>query len=265
MRVDDTEGALYGPCDGYLDGHLYCTLLYERLSERGVRVLPKARIEGAEHLEGGAMRVHTPRGSLAADFVVNAAGAWAPGVAELLGTTVPIRPERHQAVIARLPGALPYTMPCVMTYSPGSGKQGVFFRHERPAHLVVGMHSLDPIGEVVDPDDYRRSNDQEFLEEVAEHLIERVPSFEHAALGDGWAGIYPMSPDGLPIVGPSIEHPNIIQANGAGGAGIMLSPVIGRVAAEWIVDGAVSCISEPDAIAPDRLMTVVAAASGITS
>lgn len=253
MFIDDVAGALYGPQDGFIDGHLYCGLLAQLLTDHGVQVVPKAAVRGADTTADGRHSVSTDRGALEADIVVNAAGAWAPAVAALFDTVVPLRAERHQAVIARLPASLPYTMPCVMNYSPGSGTEGIFFRHERPGQLVTGLHSLEPIGEVVDPDDYRRSNDLEFLEQVASRFEQRLPTLQDAQLGGGWAGIYPVSADGKPIVGPAPGRPTVIQAAGAGGAGIMLSPVIGRLVAEWILDGCVTSVSGGETLAPARL------------
>ena len=251
MRVDDVLGALHGPRDGFIDGHLYCGLLVELLAERGIAVLPGSRVVEARERSGG-WELTTARGVHEADVVVNAAGAWANQVGALLGAPVEVRPERHQAVMARLPAPLPYTMPCVMTYAPGSGTDGLYFRHERPGQLVVGLHSLDPIGEIVDPGSYARSNDLEFLETVAELFADRLPGLDDAGLGGGWAGIYPVSGDGQPVVGPAPGRADVIAACGVGGAGIMLSPVVGLLAAEWILDGRPTSLPEADTLSPAR-------------
>ena len=56
-------------------------------------------------------------------------------------------------------------------------------------------------------------------------------------LGDVWAGIYPMRPDGRPVVGPHPGRPSVITIAGAGGSGLQSSPALGQIAAEWIIDG----------------------------
>jgi sarcosine oxidase subunit beta len=73
-------------------------------------------------------------------------------------------------------------------------------------------------------------------------------------LGDverAWAGLYPVSPDGLPVVGPAPGNPSVILAVGGGGSGIQLSPIMGALAADWIAYG------EPRSISDGRRVDVV--------
>src|SRR5205814_8990620 len=88
-------------------------------------------------------------------------------VAELLGTELPLVPQRHQAVVVHLARPLDYVMPMVMDSTPGSGEVGLYFRHERPAQLIAGQHTEEAVEEVADPDDYARSADADFLAAVA--------------------------------------------------------------------------------------------------
>ena len=74
-------GASVGRTRGYIDGHLYCSLLADLLRERGVTILAPAELIEAS----GAHVLVTTRGTVECDVVVNAAGAWAPRVGELLG------------------------------------------------------------------------------------------------------------------------------------------------------------------------------------
>jgi sarcosine oxidase subunit beta len=259
IRVDDIAGALYGPQDGYLDGHLLCNVLVDGLRAKGATIVSMARVTGAEQRADGQHHITTTRGTYSADYVVNAAGAWAPRIAELLGTVAPIRPERHQAIIVELGHPLPYVMPSVMGYSPGTGTEGLFFRYEKANQLVAGLHSLDPVGEIADPDSYNRGNDMDFIETLAELFDHRLPGIEDPQLGAGWAGIYPMSADGVLQVGPAPGRPTVISACGAGGAGIMLGPAIGNLVADWIVSGRAVCVSDGDSLTPQRFDSTLGA------
>lgn len=237
---------LWGPDDGFIDGHLYCSLLAELLETEGASLRVREEVVGAERLPDGRHRVVTSRGEVTAEHVVNAAGAWAPAVGERIGARLPITPQRHEAVVVHLPRELPYVMPMVMDYTPHSGELGLYFRHERPGQLIAGLHSEEQTSDVDDPDRYGRSASPEFLEGVAELISQRLPTLAESGLAHGWAGLYPVSPDGLPQVGPSAEKPSIISAGGAGGSGIQLSPVIGELVADWIIHG------EPRAVAQGR-------------
>jgi sarcosine oxidase subunit beta len=252
MSLDGIECALWGPSDGFIDGHLYCSLLAELATAKGARVLVRHALTGAERTPDGGHVVRTTREEISADVVVNAAGAWAPSVAETLGTTMPISPQRHEAVVVHLPHELDYVMPMVMDYTPHSGQIGLYFRHERPGQLIAGLHSEEETEAVSDPNSYARSASPEFLEGVAEKISERLPSLSESSLAHGWAGLYPVSPDGIPQVGPTTDDPSIIAAGGAGGSGIQLSPVIGELVADWILDGAPCAISDGAALDPRR-------------
>lgn len=252
MRCDDVLGGLWGPNDGFIDGHLYSNLLGEIATAAGARLIVRGRVTAIDQ-RGDGYEVRTADGtSIACDYVVNAAGAWASRIAELAGLSMPLAAQRHQAAMVKVDG-VDYTMPSVMDYIPHSGETGLYFRHERPGQLIAGLHSEDITADVVDPDAYARSADADFIELLAEKLMARLPAFEtKAGLGNGWAGLYPVSPDGVPQVGPNPGAERFVTAGGAGGSGIQLSPVIGELVAEWIVDGEGRAFSAAERLLPGR-------------
>jgi sarcosine oxidase subunit beta len=252
LAVEDLAGGLFGPSDGFLDGYLYCGLLAELAVAGGAQILAGHALLRASSDANGDWRLQTSKGELTCEYVVNAAGPWAAQVAELLDVQMALSPQRHQAVAVLLPHELPYMMPSVTDYTPGTGLTGLYFRHERPGQLIAGLHTEEPLGAVYDPDDFPRGVDPDFLEAVAELLAARLPGLAAARLAHGWAGLYPVSPDGLPQVGPAPRHPSAILAGGAGGSGIQLSPVIGELVADWILVGAPRAVADAVRLAPDR-------------
>jgi sarcosine oxidase subunit beta len=252
LAVDDLAAGLFGPRDGFLDGHLYCGLLAELADALGTSVRGGWELLGAAADAAGRWRLRTSGDELACDYVVDAAGPWAARVAALLGYEMPLAPQRHSAVVVQLPRELPYTMPSVMDYSPGAGVPGLYFRHERAGQLIAGLHTEEAGAPSEDPDAFSRNADPEFLEAVAPRLQARLPTLAAARLGHGWSGLYPVSPDGLPQVGPVPGHPTAILAGGAGGSGIQLSPVLGELVADWILAG------EPRAVADGRRLAPAA-------
>jgi sarcosine oxidase, subunit beta len=250
MRADDVTGGLFGSRDAFLDGHLYCGLLAELAQEHGVEIISGAPVFEAEVEPGGAHVLRTRRGEYRADVVVNAAGPWAARVGEMLGAPAPLVPQRHEAVVVHLARELDYVMPSVMDYTPGSGRNGLYFRHERPGQLIAGLHSEEVLEVVADVDRYARSASPEFLEEVAELLSDRLPSLDDAGLAHGWAGLYPVSATGAPQVGPVPGHETVISAAGAGGSGMQLSPVVGELVADWILEGKPLGVPGAERLAP---------------
>jgi sarcosine oxidase subunit beta len=146
-----------------------------------------------------------------------------------------------------------------MDYTPRSDEVGLYFRHERPGQLIAGLHTEEAGEALVDPDRYARSADPDFLEAVARRLSSRLPGLADSRLAHGWAGVYPVSPDGLPQVGPAGVDPTIITAGGAGGSGIQLSPAIGELVADWIELGEPGAIAGARALVPARASLQAAA------
>lgn len=252
VRCDDISAGLHGPSDGFVDGHLYCELLAELARAKGARLLQHTKLTGHELLADGRHRLRTSSGELTCEYVVNAAGAWAGEVGAQLDVATPILPQRHEAVCMHLPRTLSYMMPEVMDYAPAEGRSGLYFRHETFDMFLGGLHSEEALQPVVDPDEWFEGVEQSYLEQLAELLPHRLPSLANIRLGRGWAGLYPVSPDGRPQVGPCPGDATVIAACGVGGYGIQVSPIVGQLAAEWIVFGEARSLAEAGELLPGR-------------
>ena len=254
MAVDDLAGGLYGPSDGHLDGHLLCATVAEIARAAGARILLGTTLVGADRSAGGRHRLRTDRGEIEADVVVNAAGAWAPAVGDILGAPVHLVSQRHQVVQVHLPRPLPYAMPTVNEYVPGSGDYALYFRAEGREQLIAGLHTHEVLDDHAgeDPDGFDRGVDGDYVERVGERLTARLPGLGELGFAGGWAGLYPISPDGLPQVGPHPAAAAVVSACGGGGVGLTNGLVYGRLAAEWAVVGEPRSIPAARAYLPDR-------------
>lgn len=256
LAVDDLSGGLYGPSDAVTDGFLYCGALAELATAAGAEIVQRCEVTTHERDASGRHIITAAGMRFEADFVVNAAGGWAGSIGGLLGVAAPILPQRHQVLGVHLARPLAYVMPEVMDYSPGASgsarEEGIYFRPETPSQLVVGVHSESIVAALADPDDYSEGVDVRFTEKIIAMLPARLPCSLEAGIGSGWAGIYPVSPDGQPQVGPCPEDETVISACGVGGFGLQVSPTVGRMVAEWIGDGTVRCVSEFHRYLPGR-------------
>ncbi len=196
-------GGLFGPRDGRIDGPSYCELLVDLIEAGGGRVRTGVRVEGASSTASG-WRLETSEGVIDADIVVNAAGAWAARIGGLFGVDVPVIPLRNQIGIWRLERALDRVMPMVMDYIPHSGTRGLYVAtYDDADHVLAGLHSEEVVGQGVDPDAYDQSADDDYLADTRAALERRMPDLPLGEVERAWAGLYPVSPDGLPIVGPA--------------------------------------------------------------
>ena len=252
IETADLAGAMHGRSDGYLDGHELCMTYATIATDRGADIRIRTQLLGVDRIPAGGWRLSTTRGTIEADVVVNAAGAWADRVGGLLGTPIAIVPQRHQALIISTGRPLEHFMPFVMDYIPGSGDEGLYFRGERADALIAGFHTNDlTAGESDDPDDPHRAADPDHIEQVSRRLTERLPGLDLAFVS-GWSGIYPVSADGQIVVGPFPNDPSVIAALGLDGVGVQLSPVVGRLVAEHIRFGEVRVFEGAEALLPGR-------------
>lgn len=232
LITEDVVGGLYGKWDGYVDGYEVCQTLAKLIRQRGGRVRAGTPALAADFIEG-VWQIKTSEATFDADYVVNAAGAHAGQVGDMLNAPVPLQPQLQGAITIKLDGATSGT-PFVMDYVPGSGVDGVYFRSEGKAHLIAGLHTDEITGDIVDPDMQLQSVTDEMLERIAGLLFGRLQNAEDLQLDRSWQGIYPTTPDLKPIVGKHPDKPGVICALGAGGSGIQLAPAIARIAAAEI-------------------------------
>ncbi|MDG4884097.1 FAD-dependent oxidoreductase [Mesorhizobium sp. WSM4884] len=235
ISPDGLEGGLFGPDNGFLDPHEMCDFLARMVRDQGGEIRQYRKLIGVKRRPGG-YTLETGGDPVECDVVVNAGGAWAPQVAELFGQRLHIWPERHEAVVVHLDEPLDYTMPMVMDLVNGEGS-GLNFRHEKRTELIAEIHKVDSSAPE-DPDDYNDQCEEQSKVRLAELLLERLPELPSARLGRGWAGLYPVTADHRPFVGPiDASEPSLVTAAGAGGYGIQLAPVIGQIAADWVLHG----------------------------
>jgi len=249
---DDILAGLYGPNDGHIDGHMYCAAMLEDARAFGAKLRNHTEVTGYRRTKGTHL-LKTNDGEWEFDAVINAAGAWAGKVGQMLGHPAPVRPEVHEVIIAKLPRNLGYVVPFCQV-AKGREKNGVlYFRQDAPDTLLTGLHSPwpDPRLEVTDFDFFNPRNSDEYLQEVALELYQRLP-LDDIGVKSGWYGLYPTSADNRFLIGPYKNDPTILVAAGFGGVGIMSGAAGGACAAEWAVLGKISSVPSAEAFLPDR-------------
>ncbi len=251
IRTDDVLCGMYGPTDGHLDGPELCATYLRLGKQLGVRYVPNAELTDVRRSAAGFELISTA-GSFTADVVVNAAGGWLGAVAALFGHQVQMRNQRHQTVMVRVDNLVERDFPIVQSYFPGSDDNAAYVRPERRGEFVAGLHSYAAHGPAADPDSYSRAVELEYIEQVAEALVERFPQWEDASFSKGWAGIYPISADGQFVIGPHTSDPAVIELGALSGVGLSFSPAAGQLAAEWAVLGESRTFDFADTFLPDR-------------
>jgi glycine/D-amino acid oxidase-like deaminating enzyme len=239
LRVNDLAGALWGPTDGYVDAVRYCELLSGLGRAAGGRVLQGQRATGLRLHGGRVTGVQVEGETIECEAVVNASGAWARRLGATLGLALPVDGYRRQLVQFEPPRPLAAPVPMIIDYVPGVEHEGLYFRDDTPSRIVAGLHweVHGDMEQPADPDAFRQAVDWDYAERVAEALAARYRGAGDFRVTGGWSGLYPLTPDTRPIVGPTPGIDGLYQALGGGGVGVQISPAIGAMVADLVATG----------------------------
>jgi sarcosine oxidase subunit beta len=226
LVLDDVIGGSFCASDGFVDPHLSMTGFTAAAKARGVKFITNAEVTSIGRT-GNGFAIHTGTQRYSAKIVVNAAGAWASSVAEMVGIDLPVEPLRRMLVPTEPFDGFPHSAPMIIDMS-----NGFHFRPESRGFLLAWNDPTETNG-------FKLDFAPEFIEKILERAAARVPVFENVAVNPkrAWAGLYEMTPDHHPVLGESDEVPAFFFANGFSGHGVMHAPSTGKITADLILTG----------------------------
>jgi len=226
-------GALYHPPGGIIR-HDAVNWGYARGADaRGVHIHQNTEVLGID-VEGGRVTgVTTNRGRIATAVVANCTAGWATCVADMVGVKLPIITHPLQAAVTE--GVKPFLDAVVV-----SGTLHVYVSQTDRGELVFGA-SVDPFPS------YSMRGSLEFTEELAEHVLELMPSIAKMRVLRQWGGLCDMTPDYSPIMVVTPVEGFLVDV-GWGTYGFKAGPVSGEAMAQLIATG-----KTPEIIAAFRL------------
>ncbi len=222
LYLDDVIGGTFCPTDGYADPYSIAMGFAKKARELGVRIYEETEVVDVKVKGGRVKGVVTTKGEISVSVVVNAAGAWAAQIGRMVGVELPILPYRRQIFVTAPFAELPERIPMIIDFAPS-----FYFRREGPG-ILMGMTDKD------EPPSFNTNVDWDFLTKVVEKAVHRAPVLEKARFMKGWGGLYAITPDDNPIIGPIPGVEGFICAAGFSGHGVMQSPAVGRLIAELI-------------------------------
>jgi glycine/D-amino acid oxidase-like deaminating enzyme len=157
---------------------------------------------------------------------MNAAGAWAPKIAQTAGVNLPIQPTKRQVTVIETREQPDKILPLLFLPS------GLYCIHEGDGLFMCGK-SLpdDPVGY----DDFTWERNR-FEDILWPELVEYIPAFDRLKVVRGWAGLYEVNTfDGNAILGEWPELKGFFLANGFSGHGFQQCHAVGRYIAELML------------------------------
>jgi glycine/D-amino acid oxidase-like deaminating enzyme len=242
---DDIGAAAWEPGSGYADP-VGATAGYAEAARRnGADLRIGVTVEAIVAGPNGVVRLETDMGTIATRTVVVAAGFRTRELVAPLGVDLPITPIRHDIAIV---GRTPDFGPCHPIVSDRIN--GSYFRPEGEEMTLIGTTAAHE-GHVDPEVEHRREPHPDDAETLVMRFWRRFPHQADATLRKGYTGVYDCSPDLQPLLGPVPEVPGLHVAVGFSGHGFKLSPVVGELVAERIVDGRTTLV-DIDFFAPSR-------------
>jgi sarcosine oxidase subunit beta len=226
--TDDVALASYEAESGYADPSSTSNALANRARELGATIVQYTQVEAILTTGSRVTGVRTAAGVVSAPIVVNCAGLWAARLLAPLGVEVSVKPTRHQMCFFRRPaGFAPH--PAIIDRPQ--------LTYMRPEHGDLMIHGLSNYNEVVDADNYDEGVDREEIVRNAQLIAHRFPIMENGLSMGGYSGLYDVTPDKQPVLGPIPEYAGLYADFGWSGHGFKHSPVIGDILSDVIVRG----------------------------
>ena len=226
LNADGVEGATFCQRDGIADPNGVTMGFAKAAQAAGVFVERDTEVTGIRVEGGRVAAVETTRGTIDTRIVVNAAGPHARQIGQLAGADVPVHPyRRHIFIAAMSPGdaaRVPSSHIMVIDFAT------TFYFHREGAGLLFGMG---------DPDEtptFDTTVQWDFLPQVIDVAVRRLPALAAASISHAWAGLYEITPDANPVIGPAHGVGGLFLINGFSGHGFQHSPAAGRILADLI-------------------------------
>jgi glycine/D-amino acid oxidase-like deaminating enzyme len=217
--------AAWEPGAGYADPVATTACLLARAGELGAAVRLHTRVGDLRPRPGGGAFISLATGgAIECERVLIAAGPWTRRIAGAVADPLPLTVERHYVATIRWSGANE------MRYTHADIVGGYYCKPEGEDLYCLGP--LTPEAEA-DPDDEVRGIDPEESRHMATVATRRIPRLKDAVSTGGWASLYDVSPDWMPLIGE--VAPGIFVDAGTSGHGFKLGPALGADVAALVM------------------------------
>jgi sarcosine oxidase subunit beta len=229
LEVAGVIAATFCARDGIADPNGVTMGFAKAAQSGGAQINRDTEVTGIRTEAGRVTAVETTRGVISTGIVVNAAGPHARDVGRMAGLDLPVLPYRRHIFITEPigSGSVPASRIMVIDFDT------TFYFHREGAGILFGMSDRE------EPSSYNTTVNWEFLERLTRTATRRLPALADAGIAHAWAGLYEMTPDAMPIIGPASEVEGVFMIAGFSGHGFQHSPAAGRILSDLIVSGGV--------------------------
>ena len=226
INDENLYGGTHSPEDGNASPLLSLHAFYRHSKNYGAEYRFNETVTNILTSNGKITKVKTTKGTYNTQNVVNAAGSYAREIGQMVKLDLSITPESHEAGITEPIKNFFSTM--VVDMKPaidpifGDSKNYYFYQNKEGKILFCLTPKPNIIG-------LNRRETGNFLPQIAKRMIKLLPRLRNLKVRRTWRGLYPMTPDGSPILGNVPNLDGYINAVGLCGQGFMLGPGMGEL------------------------------------
>lgn len=221
FNPDGLLGGTFSPDDGNASPLLAIHSFYIQAVNKGADFIFNEKVISIQEKDGKIVGIRTSGGMYFSNIVINAAGAWARPVSLLLHEDIPVTPDSHESAITE--PVSQFLKPLIVDLRPSPGSANYYFYQHCTGQIIFCITPNPSIW----GDNIQETSD--FLPMVARRIVELMPRLKNIRVRRTWRGLYPMTPDGFPLVGWSQQTQGYLIAAGMCGQGFMLGPSIGEL------------------------------------
>jgi sarcosine oxidase subunit beta len=218
---DDILGGTFCPSDGIASPHAVTSAYASAARGLGATILEGAAVTAIDQHDQGVQLVRTTAGEIVTSAVFNCAGAWAGEIGRMAGISVPVEPYPRNIFVTDPMPAVPRNHPMTIDFATS------FYFHPEGEGLLFGMGLPD------EKPSFSTEVDWTVLDAMAGIVEHRSPRLAAAGIRSAWAGLYEMTPDHQPILGPVDDLDGFWCACGFSGHGFQQAPAVGHLLAQW--------------------------------
>lgn len=227
---ENVIGASYSPHDAQINPLELVTVCAQAARLNGAIFATFTELLGIETSGNKIVAIHTSAGRVLTNTIVNAAGVWAPKIADMANILLPVSPLKGELLITerrppQMHGTLIAAKYLLSKARAEENTSGQAAKRSVGITLVQVAHGNFVIGSTRDPEGFDKRSTYDGIRELVHQLLELTPSLANVHLLRAYAGLRPLTPDGSPIIGRTPQLPGFIQAAGFGGDGLAMSAI----------------------------------------
>ena len=223
-------GGTLAPDDGNASPLLAVHAFYRRARSLGAEFRFNEKVTSLIMAGGRVTGVRTDKGEYSSGAVINAAGPMGTEVARLAGLDVPVRPDSHEGAVTE--AVARFLDPMIVDIRPVAGSANYYFYQHDTGQVLFCITPSPSIWGM----DVRETSS--FLPMIASRMVGLMPRLRNLRVRRTWRGLYPMTPDGFPIVGWDRTLEGHLLAVGMCGQGFMLGPGLGELLTRMVLRSA---------------------------